>query len=83
MRNTWVTRRLRRQLFLMPVTLTEDREAEFEEVPGSEIPDVIDYWALQLAHGNITPEEHAAIATLIQRLFKGQSGINLDAATLE
>ncbi|VTU02432.1 unnamed protein product [Gemmataceae bacterium] len=82
MKNTWIKRGLKRQLFDMPVTLNDDREAEFEAVPGKQIPALIRFWRMHAKIGNISKQEHATIAALIVYAFERQSGINLDADTL-
>lgn len=82
MKNAWIKRGLRRQLFTMPVTFNEDRELEYAEVRGARIPALIRYWRRHAKRGSLSKQEYAAIAGIILGTFELRTGINIDADAL-
>jgi hypothetical protein len=85
MNNTWLKRvkkrHLKRQLFDMPTTLNDEREVEFEAIPGSLIPKLVQFWRMHRKQGSISKQEYATIAALILYAFERQTGINLEVDT--
>lgn len=69
-RNAWLNRILLRTLFLMPVSLNNDMEVEFEAITGDQITDVLEYWKLNRDIGIITEEQHYAIRKIIMIGFE-------------
>lgn len=72
MQNEWLNKKLKRQLFTMPTSLNEDFDLEFEDIRGSQIPKLLEYWTWHLTHGNLTVQEHRAICAIIIYQFETQ-----------
>lgn len=62
MDNIWIKRR---RTYSLPVTLNEDREIEFADVMGKDIPQLIEFWASHLRLGSLTAAEHRAISAIL------------------
>lgn len=73
MENVWLNKKLKRQMFDMPTSLTEDRELEYESVEGRHIPALLEYWTLHYRRGSITLQEHRAIFAIIAFEFDSQT----------
>lgn len=82
MKNAWLKRHVRRQLFTMPTTLNEDREIEYAEVRGARIPALIRFWRRHAKRGSLSKAEYAAIAGIIICMFERETGIVLEGDTL-
>ncbi len=72
--NIWINRHLKRKLFSMPTSYSgDDRELEFENIKGSRIPALIEFWTWHQRHGTITVQEHRAIMAIIVYQFETQA----------
>ena len=72
MKNIWENHRAKNRYYSMPVTLTDDRELEFEAVKGNKILKLIEYWTWHHNIGSITTAEHRAIIAVILCQFETQ-----------
>lgn len=72
MENIWLNHRAKKLYYSMPVTLNDDRELEFEDVKGSRILKLIEFWTWHHSHGSISTAEHRAITAIILYQFETQ-----------